>query len=594
MRTLDATLQSVLATFHFVPYFKLKVYRNGALLTTLDVLKYKLTGTHLSVTTRGLISISTAPDWIKVVLERGIVSNGTAYVLDSSKFTPISGSVERLTSKSLYVSTTIEAELVSPKAVSFDGSTSYQTVITSFCTAIGKTPVFKNPGAAYWASQFMPNGTTVTLADARSFLPLLQEKHLIFASDNGGEAILFFCAVDIPAGNYDASIDPILYNLGTGYYARRRYMATDENNVVTYAGTVGDRLFNLGYKYDADPFPSVYSQAQLLDFTLPINLQYQDGDKFGIDGNNYTMYPAQVIETFDPKASPGWQVKVKQLQYFGDTEGGSLSSDLSIKTPYMPVNTSMFNHILGPATNNIQSCFDVLDDHTHAGAPASQVVANTTALTQTEGFLRWDSTRKLLVLWDAQRERGITPIGWLPYAFPIGFAANNSAYSALSLAANGGSIAIPFILTAPMLLESVSIYELSTATARTFGWDLYEQYLNNGNAGENALTRVVASNGSLTFTPTVASVRTLAALAVTFLPAGIYWLVLQNRHASSTLALAVATTASPFVSNMAQTKTTTNPNGATLDFVAATWTKVTSNNPAVRLNGRVFGQTAAF
>jgi hypothetical protein len=371
MRTLDATLQAALATYHFVPYFKLKVYRNGALISTLDVLKYKLTGTHLSVTTRGLISISTSPDYINIVLERGIVSNGTAYVLDSSKFTPISGHAERLSSKSLYVSTTIEADLVSPKAVSFDGSTSYQTVITSFCTAIGKTPVFKDPGAAYWASQFMPNGTTITLNDARMFLSLLQEKRLIFACDNGGEAILFYCALDIP-GAYDASINPVLYNLGTGYFARRRFMATDENGIVTYAGTVGDILFNLGYKYDADPFPSVYSQAQPLDFTLPINLQYQDGDKFGIDGNSYSMYPALVTEIFDPKASPGWQVNVKQLQYFSETEGGALPSGLAIKSPFMPVNTSMFDHILDASCNNTQTCFDKLDDHTHPSGGYTQ------------------------------------------------------------------------------------------------------------------------------------------------------------------------------------------------------------------------------
>jgi len=365
MRTLDATLQTALATFHFVPYFKLKVYRNGAYLTTLDVLKYSLTGTHLSVTTRGLVSLSTSPDWIKIVLERGIVSNGTPYVLDSSKFTPVTGSAERLSSKSLYVSTTIEAELIPPKPVSFDGSYSYQTVITSFCTAIGKTPVFKNPGAAFWAAQFMPNGTTVTLNDARMFISLLQQKRLIFACDNGGEAILFYCALDIPGG-YDASIDPVLYSLNTGYFARRRFMATDENSIVTYAGTVGDKLFNLGYKYDADPFPAVFSQAQPIEFTLPINLQYQDGDHFAVDGGGYSVYPAQVTEIFDTKASPGWQVHVKQLQYFSNTEGGSLPSDLAIRSPYMPVNTSMFDHILDTTCNNLQTCFDRLDDHLHS------------------------------------------------------------------------------------------------------------------------------------------------------------------------------------------------------------------------------------
>jgi hypothetical protein len=43
-----------------------------------------------------------------------------------------------------------------------------------------------------------------------------------------------------------------------------------------------------------------------------------------------------------------------------------------------------------------------------------------------------------------------------------------------------------------------------------------------------------------------------------------------------------------------QTKTTTNPNGAILDFVAASWTKITAYIPAARLNGRVFGQAVSF
>jgi len=45
---------------------------------------------------------------------------------------------------------------------------------------------------------------------------------------------------------------------------------------------------------------------------------------------------------------------------------------------------------------------------------------------------------------------------------------------------------------------------------------------------------------------------------------------------------------------VAQTKTTTNPNGATLDFTAATWTKNTGATPGIILNGRVFGENTAF
>lgn len=222
----------------------------------------------------------------------------------------------------------------------------------------------------------------------------------------------------------------------------------------------------------------------------------------------------------------------------------------------------------------------------------NRLLAGTGALTATEGYLRWDSTRKVITLYDAQRERGITPIGWLPYAYPIGLEPTATFGSTLTLAANGGAVATPVILTAPMLLESVSVWQKSTSTARTWNWYLYEQYLNNGNAGENTLT--LKSNGTSadTFTPGAASLRTItAASAPIFLEAGIYWLVIQGQHATSTFQCGY--NASTMGANASQTKTLSVPPGATLDFVAATWTKV-DYPPACRLNGRVFGQTAAF
>jgi hypothetical protein len=131
--------------------------------------------------------------------------------------------------------------------------------------------------------------------------------------------------------------------------------------------------------------------------------------------------------------------------------------------------------------------------------------------------------------------------------------------------------------------------------ARTWGWDIYAQYLNNGNSGENTLARVAASNGDQSFTPSAADNRTLAAAsAPVYLGPGIYWLVIQSRHATSTLVLLGDAGANLFAAvNHVQTKTTTNPNGATLDFVAATWTKSVNTAP-MRLNGRVFGATALF
>ena len=639
MRTIDATLKAALATLHFAPYFKLKVYRNGAHLTTCDVLTYKLTGTHLFVTVRGVIAVSSSPESVKIVLERGIASNGSNYVLDTSKFTPISGWIEEVVPKSFMVHSTVEAELIPPKNITItSGGHTYRMVINDFCTAIGKTAVFKHTAAAFWDYQFHPNDAMLTLNNAQLFPPLLMQKRLIFCCDNGNEEILFYCALDVP-GVHDASIDPVIMKIGTGYFGRRRFFATDENNAVRFAGTVGDPLFNLGFIKSTESLPNIYSQAQPLDFTIPINLNYQDGDFYGVNGNAYGLYPARVTEVFDPKASPGWALEIKQLQYFANTEGGSLPADLVKLSSYMPLSTGSFNGVLNAQANNVQSAMDMLDDHSHgggslpaptadndflagsaagtwlkktlaqtimilrtsldslymaAGAAINRIVANTTALTATDGFLRWDSTRKLMVLYDAQRERGVTPVGWLPYAYPLFYVAD-AAYTTLLNMASGDSLAIPIVLVAPMLFESVSCGNGNTTLDHTWGWDLYEQYLNNGNAGENTLTRIAKSNADETWTATVLSLRTIAAAgAPVFLPPGLYWLVIQNRHATNTFGLLKAAISGVMQVDAMQMKTTSIPNGATLDFVAATWTKYGSQVPAVRLNGRVFGQTTAF
>lgn len=208
----------------------------------------------------------------------------------------------------------------------------------------------------------------------------------------------------------------------------------------------------------------------------------------------------------------------------------------------------------------------------------------------------YDTDQTMSYVYDSQRFRAQLDMGWMPYAYPINFVADAAFTTAITLPNNGGSIAIPVVVSGHMLLQSVSVRNTDTATAREWRWDLYTQYLNNGNSGENTLTRIAASNGSEAFTPIggLPSSRTLAAAsAPVYLPPGTYWLVIQSTHATSSFGLGSSAVSAAFRFNTAQTKTTTNPNGSTLDFVAATWTKDLSVH-AVRLNGRVFGQTTAF
>jgi len=214
----------------------------------------------------------------------------------------------------------------------------------------------------------------------------------------------------------------------------------------------------------------------------------------------------------------------------------------------------------------------------------------------TEGFFQWNTTTKRMTMYDAQRDRSLSSIGWTPSALPLIYDPSAALTTAYSLAANGGTLVIPMKVTGHMLLQGVTVRNTDTGTARSWRWHLYEQYLNNGNSGENTLTRIESGSGNDSFTPAgAASNRTLNGTgAPTYLAPGVYWLAIQNVHATSTFGLAsTAVGSSAFAPNSAQVKTLTVPLGSTLDLVAATWTKLVDIY-AVRMNGRVFGQTTAF
>lgn len=179
-------------------------------------------------------------------------------------------------------------------------------------------------------------------------------------------------------------------------------------------------------------------------------------------------------------------------------------------------------------------------------------------------------------------------IGKIHRALPFNFSSSVALATEDALPAAGGSVAVAIAVIAPMSLQDVVVRNTNAASARTWGWDLYKDI------GTDTLTRVAASSANETFTPGAASNRIITASgAPVSLEPGLYWVVIQNRHATNTFGLAFTAAASGFGPNANQTKTTTNPNGAGLDFVAATWTK-NGNVYGVVLRGRVFGQATAF
>jgi hypothetical protein len=209
----------------------------------------------------------------------------------------------------------------------------------------------------------------------------------------------------------------------------------------------------------------------------------------------------------------------------------------------------------------------------------------------TEASLGYNATSHVLTAGDSQRARPAQTVGWCPYAYPV--ASNPAgAWTSAVTVATGVVVAIPMHVTGQMLLRSVVIRELSTTLARSWSWALYVQDLNNGNSGENSLRRVATSNAADTWTAAAASTRTSAAAsAPVYISPGIYWLAIRSDQGTQNISIGTVAT-NTIAQSMAQTKSTTLSDP--LDFVAATWTKTTAGSWGARLNGDVFGQTAAF
>lgn len=242
-------------------------------------------------------------------------------------------------------------------------------------------------------------------------------------------------------------------------------------------------------------------------------------------------------------------------------------------------------------TNLYRSAANLLatDD---AFSPIGGLLAPT--LVSTTGYLGWNATTNNIEYYDGQRARKIGNRGWAPYAFQLGGSIATAGATALTAPTGGGSVAIPVHVPSDMLLESVSFWNTDTATARSAEFRIYEQYYNNGNAGENTLTGVANATGAWSATPASAGIRVMTmASPPVYLPAGVYWLVIRNTHATSTLGIGYTATGAGVAGDTIQTKALASALSNTLDFVAVTWTKL-SHVTSVRLNGRVFGQTALF
>lgn len=184
-------------------------------------------------------------------------------------------------------------------------------------------------------------------------------------------------------------------------------------------------------------------------------------------------------------------------------------------------------------------------------------------------------------------------LGWLPFAYPLHYITGATySSSSLTLVATGGSIAVPFHIAGSMLLQQVSAFRASGSGANyVLGWDIFVQDVNNGRTAENT-PRWLGGSGTVSGAIGAnQNVNVPASPGPIVLAPGMYWVVLQNRDNVSDFPLGRAINGVA-VGNTAKTLINVNPTPIPLDLVTS-WSNVTDSY-ALRLGGRVLGQTAAF
>lgn len=178
--------------------------------------------------------------------------------------------------------------------------------------------------------------------------------------------------------------------------------------------------------------------------------------------------------------------------------------------------------------------------------------------------------------------------GRAPFAYAYGMNITDTFATARTLAAAGGSTIFPINLDAWMFVQSLSIRNLDTATARSWEWRLFGE----PDGGSATLTEVAGINGSESFTPGgAASTRTANATTPALVAPGMYWIVVRNSHASNSFDIGAGSSGS-IAANTTRTKSGVAVLTTTIDAVTG-WTPATAWIGA-RLNARVFAEGAAY
>lgn len=361
MRAVDPILTAALAAGTGKPYMIAHVgYFDGSLKYNATPSRYRLTGQFLEVE----IPVVTdyGRDQETIWLERGLTINGTNYSVVSGRFAIANQEYQDDKSQ------VIRASILPKKRYTAAGYDTYKNVIDAFCTAFGKTAVYRNPAEAWLNYIFLPYGKQVIMNDANLFFNLLIQKRLIHACDNGSEQILFYSA-DV-MGAPDATVQvKDEFNINTTKLRSRQYIWRDENQTVHTDGAADDPYHNLGYLESTNSPPARNAPTFEAKALIRPDLRILDGDIIELqlyDANAGDIF-AHPIELYEPRGStrPAWRLQLEANPVFQNTEGGALPSTIERISNYTPLNTSTFDKILSSADNNLQAAMETLDEHKH-------------------------------------------------------------------------------------------------------------------------------------------------------------------------------------------------------------------------------------
>jgi hypothetical protein len=351
----------------YEPYIRVIVANDpsGTNATTVQPIAYRLEALKATVRiTRDAADISDL-SYFRIV--RGALINGTPSTISTIWF-----STRDLVFDGKFMTLTGEVMNRSYQVAVADGD--YQDVVEYVAGQASSITTFTYEGTAAWkAYQFYPDGKSIIVSPAMKLFTILQQKYLIFATENGFDGtdsdLFLFVATDTRATDYTI-IDQLF---AKNYHAETRQLLwRDEANSVHNNGGATAIRHNLGYLESTASAPTNSANLTIgsRSSKLPVHLKYRTGDKITCNGDgsglNTWTGRANVIEVLDLESTPAWYMIIEQLVWYGGTEGGALPSTIEAAAPFTPLATGTFDGILTANDNNLQAAMETIDDHGHA------------------------------------------------------------------------------------------------------------------------------------------------------------------------------------------------------------------------------------